>query len=264
MKAATNRAPRPKIAGMPCHVLTMRRLAPALLVLCLAPEPARADALADALRAAEAPVSLRVAFDLELVSPGARRVFRFDPRLPQADQWQLLVDEGEDGFLDDVAATWGAEAAPDGRLFPDDLQESIGDAVRLETIGGAQRFGFRHAPSANDGAFDIWAAERLSATAWLSPGTGRFLRIDYELPRPVDGPEGGRLLAFDQTYWLETDPAYGLSLITAIRVSFAARGGLRTIRREYSGRILKAELFFATPDAEAEFLLATNALRSAP
>ncbi|MEL7128056.1 MAG: hypothetical protein AAGK23_00775 [Pseudomonadota bacterium] len=213
-----------------------------------------ADPIEAALRATEAPNSLRVAFEVEIKSDSGFRIFAFDPRLPLEEQWTLVSEAGEDAFLDDLAATWGAEAAPDGRLFPDDLRASIGTDIAVEEIGPAWRLGFRHAPSANDGAFDVWAAERLDATAWLAPEAGRFLRIDYVLPRPVNGPEGGRLLRFDQSYFLETDPTYNVSLVTALTVKFEARGGLRTIRKSYTARTLRAEIFFATPEDEAAFL----------
>ena len=217
-----------------------------------------------ALKATEAPISLRIAFDVELKSDNGTRVFQFDPRWPDGQQWRLVADSGEDAFLDELAATWGAEAAPDGRLLPDDLRASIGAEPQINVLGDAWRFTFRHAPSANDGEFDVWAAERLEATAWLSPQSERFLRIDYRLPRPVSGPDGGRLLRFDQTYLLEPDPVFGLSLITSIRVAFEARGGFQTITRNYTSRILKAEVFFATPEDEAAFLSAGNALPSSP
>jgi len=234
------------------------------LILCAVDLPADAQALETALKATEAPIALRIAFEVELKSDTGRRVFSFDPRWPEGNQWRLSSDEGEDAFLDEVAATWGAEAAPDGRLLPDDLRASIGDAPSITEIGEAWRFTFRHAPSANDGEFDVWAAERLQATAWLSPVSERFLRIDYRLPRPVSGPEGGRLLRFDQSYLLEPDPVFGFSLITSITVAFQARGGFKTITRNYSSRILRAEVFFATPEDEAAFLSAANALPSPP
>ncbi|MEM9669075.1 MAG: hypothetical protein AAF950_09140 [Pseudomonadota bacterium] len=226
--------------------------------------PADMQALEMALKATEAPIALRIAFDVELRSDTGRRVFSFDPRWPEGDQWRISLDEGEDAFLDEVAAAWGAEAAPDGRLLPDDLRVSIGDAPQITEIGEAWRFTFRHAPSANDGEFDVWAAERLKATAWLSPETERFLRIDYELPRPVSGPEGGRLTKFDQSYLLEPDPVFGFSLITSIIIAFEAHGGFKTIRRNYSSRILRAEVFFATPEDESAFLSAANTLASHP
>ena len=222
------------------------------------------EPLEAALRASEAPIAVRIAFDVELKSDTSTQVYSFDPRWMEGDQWRLKSDSGEDAFLDQVAATWGAEAAPDGRLFPDDLRASIGDTPEIETIGSAWRFTFRHAPSANDKEFDVWAAERLEATAWLSPDTGRFLRIDYRLPKTVRGPEGGRLLRFDQSYLLETDPEFGLSLITGLSVAFEARGGFQTIRRNYSYRILLTEVFFATPDDEVRFLSSMNALPSSP
>jgi len=91
-----------------------------LTILQLAPP------LEEALQATEAPKSVRVAFEVELSTEDAIQVYRFDPRLPQSERWQLMRAAGEDAYLDQIAANWGAEAAPDGRLFPDDLRNSIG------------------------------------------------------------------------------------------------------------------------------------------
>ncbi len=209
-----------------------------------------------ALQAGEAPRAARIAFEVELKSEEAAQVYQFDPRLPYEDRWQLVSATGEDAYLDQIAATWGAEPAPDGRLFPDDLRASIGSMPRIEDVGAAWKISFRHQASANDGPFDVWAAERLDATAWLLPDEGRFLRIDYTLPDAVRIPEGGRLKAFQQTYLLEPDPVYGLSLITAFHVSFEAASLFRTERRAYSIQTRNVEVFFATPEAEARFVAA--------
>lgn len=66
-----------------------------------------ADPVEAALRASEAPKSLRIAFEVELKSDEASRVFKFDPRLEAAARWQLIHAEGEDGYLDDISAAWG-------------------------------------------------------------------------------------------------------------------------------------------------------------
>ena len=213
-----------------------------------------ADPIRAALQAAEAPKSVRIAFEVELRSETASRLYAFDPRLPQDLRWQLLSAYGEDEYLDDVAAGWAAEAAPDGRLFPDDLRASMGPAPTVLDAGAAWKVSFRHEPSGNDGAIDVWAAERLDATAWLSPETGRFLRIDYELPEPIRIPAGGRLMFYQQTYLLEPDPVYDLSLITSFKVQFEAKSLLRTTRRAFSMRTRNIEVFFATAEAEAQFL----------
>lgn len=206
-----------------------------------------------ALKASEAPNTVRVAFELELKSDSAVQVYQFDPRLDKAERWRLISEEGEDVYLDQVGAVWGAEEAPDGRLFPDDLRASIGDSPEISELGAAWKVSFRHNPSANDGLFDVWAAQRLEATAWLSPGAGRFLRIDYVLPKPARLPEGGRLMKYSQSYLLERDPVYDLSLITSFTTDFEARGGLRTERRHYTMQVRQMEVFFANPAAEAEF-----------
>lgn len=209
-----------------------------------------------ALEAGDTPLSVRAAFTVELRSEMGVRVFSYDPRLPTDEAWQLETAEGEDGYLDELASHWGAEAAPDGRLLPDDLRASLGDDVEVDVLGDAWRLAFEHTPSANDEALDLWVGARVEATAWLSPELGQFLRIDYHLPKPVRGPEGGRILSYEQSYFLEPDPVYNLSMITAFSLSFSARGGFQTIRQAYSMRVLELEVFFATPEDEDAFLQA--------
>ncbi len=208
----------------------------------------------EALKATEAPPTFRAAFKVELVSDKARRVFGFDPRLDPDERWYLIEATGEDGDLDHAASAWGAEAAPDGRLFPDDLRASLGQQVSVEDLGGAWRVRFRHSPSANDTEFDIWAAERLAATAWLEPTADRFLRIDYTLPQPVRGPEGGRLTRFNQSYLLDQDPIWQMSYIRSFTFEMEAKAAFRTIRRSYTARIHDTEFFFASRAAEEAFV----------
>jgi len=214
------------------------------------------DPIEVALQASDAPKSVRVAFEVELKSDEAVRGFRFDPRLAPEDRWQLIYATGEDNYLDEISAAWGAESAPDGRLFPDDLRESLGDEVVVEDLGAAWKLSFKHAPSRNDGEFDRWAAEQLEATAWLTPQTGRFIRIEYALPAPVNIPEGGRLLKYTQSYVLEPDPVYQLSLITSFQLELEARGFIRKEQRSYGMYIRNVEVFFATPEDEARFFKA--------
>jgi len=94
------------------------------------------------------------------------------------------------------------------------------------------------------------------------PEDHRILRIDYSLPAPVRIPEGGRLRRFDQTYLLEPDPRAGLSLVTSFHVEFEAASVLRTERRAYTIQTRSVEVFFATKEAEAQFL-AEQATRTA-
>ncbi|WOR15916.1 hypothetical protein RYZ27_04470 [Hyphomonas sp. FCG-A18] len=207
-----------------------------------------------ALRATEAPPTLRAAFMVEMTSDTARRVLRFDPRLPPNERWQLVEASGEDGALDDAAAAWGAEIAPDGRLFPDDLRASLGQMVEVEDLGTAWRVRFDHVPSENDSELDVWAVRQLEAEAWLEPVDGAFLRLNYVLPAPVRGPDGGRLTRFKQSYLLETDPVWGLSYVSRYSLSFEAKAAFRTIRRDYDAVISDATFFFASSEAERQFV----------
>ena len=137
--------------------------------------------------------------------------------------------------------------APDGRLFPDDLRASLGARVSVDDLGPAWRLSFQHAPSANDSALDVWATQRLQAVAWMEPTDGRFLRIDYALPRPVRGPKGGRLTRFEQSYLLETEPVWGLTYISQFQLRFEAKAAFKTIRQNYKAVITEATFFFASP-----------------
>lgn len=206
-----------------------------------------------ALSATEAPTTLRAAFTVEMESDHARRVYAYDPRKTGPERWQVLEWEGEDEELEKVAANWAAEASPDGRLFPDDLRASLGQQVMVDDMGPAWKVSFRHRPSQNDEAFDVWAAERLNATAWLDPVGERFLRIDYALPHPVKGPEGGKLTRYNQSYFLRTEPRWGMSYVSGFSIELEARAGFHTIRRNYSARIVSTDFFFANQAAEAEF-----------
>ena len=227
---------------------------PAGLLLILAFELSTANPAVDAaLQATEAPQSLRAAFTVVLESDGAQREYRFDPRLEVGDRWQLVHERGEDPDLDEAASSWGADAAPDGRLFPDDLRPSLGTRVDVADLGAAWRIAFRHKPSLNDTDIDVWFADRVDAEAWLDPVSKRFLRIDYDLPRPVRGPEGGRLTQFEQTYLLETEPNWGLSFVSSYSVSLEAKGGFRTFRRHYTATVTAIEFFFANEASQQEF-----------
>ena len=206
-----------------------------------------------ALQATEAPETFRAAFTVRLESDKAVRAFHYDPRLAPAKRWQLTEASGEDDDLDEVVAAWASEAAPDGRLFPDDLRPSLGPRVDVSDLGAAWRVTFRHLPSLNDSDLDVWFAERVDAEAWIDPESGRFLRLDYDLRRPVKGPDGGRLTAFEQTYLLESEPEWGLSYIAAYTMSLEAKGGFRTIRRDYTATITSIDFFFSSPEAEADF-----------
>ncbi len=207
-----------------------------------------------ALRATEAPDTLRAAFTVEMISAKAERTLSFDPRRPEDERWKLEDWKGEDSALDEAAAAWGAEPAPDGRLFPDDLRASLGPTVEVDDLGFGWRVSFDHAPSANDTALDVWATQRLDAKAWLEPREGRFLRIDYTLPRPVRHPKGGRLTRFEQSYLLESEPVWGMTYISQFKLEFEAKAAFKTIRQSYEATITEATFFFSSTSAEDQFV----------
>lgn len=212
-----------------------------------------------ALEATEAPETLRAAFTVELASSSARQTYLYDPRLPAGARWIEVERLGHDPELDQVAASWAAEPAPDGRLFPDDLRDSLGAQVEVNTDGDAWRLSFRHHPNYNDTEFDVWAAERLKATAWLDPVGERFQRIDYTLPKPVKGPSGGRLTRYEQSYHLKTEPRWGFSYVSGFTIDLEARAAFKRIERRFEARVTDVYFFFASTDAEAQY----DALRAA-
>ena len=211
--------------------------------------------LDEALKATEAPRTLRAAFTAELSSETATRTVTFDPRAPKGVRWSVTQRNGVDETLDEVIANWGNDAAPDGWLFPDDLRASVASTEVAEVLGPAWRIRFQHQMSSNDGALDAWAAETLEATVWVDPLSERFLRIDHELPRPVRGPMGGTLTRFHQTYLLETDARWGVSYVSAFSVDMAGRATFARLSRRYEAKVTELELFFASRDAERAFLV---------
>ena len=225
-----------------------------LIISMAFPLSAQSGPVDAALKATETPETLRAAFTVELKSGQATRLYSFDPRLDPGERWQLVDRRGEDEDLDAAALAWAKDAAPDGRLFPDDLRVSMGERLDVQDYGAAWRASFRHRPSLNDSELDVWFADRVNAEAWLDPEAGRFLRIDYDLPRPVRGPEGGRLTQFRQSYLLETEPEWDLSYIASYTMMMEAKGGFRTIRRDYTATVTSIEFFFASPQAEADFV----------
>lgn len=207
-----------------------------------------------ALEATEAPETFRAAFTVELRSQSARHVYAYDPRLPKVERWQVVAREGYDEELDAVAANWASEAAPDGRLFPDDLRACLGQTVQVNTEGHAWRVGFRHHPNYNDNEFDRWAAERLQANALLDPVGERFLQIDYTLPRAVNGPQGGKLTKYNQSYILSTEPRWGFSYVSGFTIDLEARAAFKRITRTYQAEVKDVQFFFASDEAEKLYL----------
>jgi hypothetical protein len=130
---------------------------------------------------------------------------------------------------------------------------SLGPEVEVNTDGDAWRVSFRHHPNHNDSEFDVWAAEQLRATAWLDPVGERFQRIDYALPKPVKGPSGGRLLRYEQSYELKTEPRWGFSYVSGFTIDLEARAAFKRIERRYEARVTDVYFFFASTDAETEY-----------
>ncbi len=209
--------------------------------------------LAKALDATEAPNTFRAAFTVELKSDSATRLYGFDPRRPKDQRWQLLDARGEDAELDMAGDAWGAEAAPDGRLFPSRLRASLGPSISVDELGGAWRLHFKHHPSANDSEFDLMAAEHLMATAWVDPYGERFLRLDYALPQPISMPDGGTLNRYTQSYFLKAEPRWGFSYVSGYSVNLQGQRSFVRQSRRYSATVTQAEFFFANAAAQAEF-----------
>ena len=220
--------------------------------------------LEDALRASDVPPSVRAAFTVELSNGSARRIYNYDPRRDRAQRWQQLEAHGQDAGLDRVAQSWAQEEAPDGRLFPDDLADSLSGTVHITDRGDAWRIDYRHVPSVNDTDFDIWAIQNLRAEAWLDPLSRRFLRVDYTLPHPVAGPQGGRLVSFKQSYLLEYDPVWQLSYISTYKLAIEAQAAFRRFHQDYEAVILEATFFFATAEAETSYMAANPNAKARP
>ena len=69
----------------------------------------------------------------------------------------------------------------------------------------------------------------------------------------MDGPRGVRLMRYSQSYFLETDPSYGLSYVSGLAIQLEARVSFQTVQRAYSARVLEVEFFFASAADQAEF-----------
>lgn len=208
----------------------------------------------EALEALEAPETLRAAFTVRLESDWAERVYSFDPRLPEAERWQVVSGEGDDDDLDRIAAAWGGAEAPDQRLFLRSLAGGVGKQVDVSDLGKAWRMQFDHIPRAMTyGVLDAEPTTPIEAELWLKPGMRRFMRFDFSLPQPVTTPDGVRLEEFRQSYLLETEPVWGLSYVSSIAVSLEAEGRYREVDHDYTAQIVSIEFFFTSPEAEALF-----------
>ena len=94
----------------------------------------------------------------------------------------------------------------------------------------------------------------MDASAWLDPVGNRLMRIDYSLPDPVSGPDGGKIQKYEQSYYLQTEPRFGLSYVSAFSIDLEARAAFKSFRRSYRARVLQAEFFFANQSAEQAFV----------
>jgi hypothetical protein len=81
----------------------------------------------------------------------------------------------------------------------------------------------------------------------------RFQRIDYTLPEPVKGPSGGKLIRYDQSYTLRTEPRWGFSYVSGFSVDLEARAAFNRFERRFEARVTDVYFFFASTDAEADF-----------
>ena len=108
-------------------------------------------------------------------------------------------------------------------------------------------------PWGKGGGVEVWAAGGLEAAAGVEPGGVRFLRNDSRRPHRVAGPEGGKLTRYEQSYFIRTEPRWGMSYVSSFSIDLEARAAFRTISRRYSANIVKTEFFFASAEAEADF-----------
>ena len=73
------------------------------------------------------------------------------------------------------------------------------------------------------------------------------------LPKPVAGPEGGTLTKYNQSYFLRTEPRWGMSYVSGFSIELEARAAFRKIERRYSANIVKVDFFFASAEAQKAF-----------
>ena len=208
-----------------------------------------------ALARSEPPTSMRAAFTAELTNGRAFREVRFDPRFSDGSQkWQVLSSEGDSQELDRAVREWGAESAPDGWLFPDDLRDSMGGIVDAQDLGSAWKIQFQHTPTENDGPLDIWAADHLVGYAWLEPVNQDILRVEYVALKPFSAPGGGTVEAYDHAYVLQRDPEYDITFVSAYTIDVQGKFLSTPMERSYRARITSVEFFFSSAVEEALFL----------
>ena len=85
-----------------------------------------------------------------------------------------------------------------------------------------------------------------------------LFRSDYALPRPVSGPSGGKLTRYNQSYILRTEPRWGFSYVSGFTVELEARAAFQRIKRRYEARVTDVQFFFASDQAEQEYLAARS------
>jgi hypothetical protein len=206
--------------------------------------------LESALKAAEAPVSLRAAFTATLSTETGEAVVRFDPRKPGYERWAILKGTTSPDLILAVNE-WMQEPAPDGRLFPDDLRPSIGGELDWRAIDGWWVASFRPKQSANDGEFDSWIASHLYGRAWIDPETNALSRIAYWAPRPFDAPDEGRVETLDQAWDFAYAPEFGASYAVSWRIRAEGSTALQPMRRSMTVTLSDIVLFDARNPAMA-------------
>ena len=206
-----------------------------------------------ALQTAEAPNALRAAFTVELRSTTAHRVYSYDPRLTLGDRWHLVTSVGADATLDAVAAAWAAEAAPDGRLFADNVRANMASNATVDDFGAAWRVRFDHTPVDASPVHNLATTNGLLGEAWIEPSAGRLMRLDYRLQAPVDQANGSELTEYSQSYILEAEPAWGLTYVAGYQVSLALDSHGERQSHAYRATIKDASFFFASPAEEEAY-----------
>jgi hypothetical protein len=134
--------------------------------------------------------------------------------------------------------------APDARLLPDILAARLAGGSVGVNPPGEVRVTF-DAPTEQGEGLGAWLPSRLAGTALMPPGAAAFSAVNLRADGPFDaGP--ARVSVFDQTYGLEVDALFDISLIRRFDLRAMARLGLGSVERRLSVDVLEVEPFFAT------------------
>ena len=208
------------------------------------------SALDDAIAASEPPPTLRIAFLGRLQTQTAWRDIHYDARRPRGDRFSILRGEGEDAELDAIVQDWSADAAPDGRLWADQLRSRLAKGGRATRQDGRMTAWFAPATTVGDAPLDTWMASHLSGRLTLDEDARFVEQIQFTAERAID-LGGARVTEFAQVYDLDIAPIYDVAFVRRFTLQGEGWSGWRT-----EARVLRFELL------EADFHMATDAEQS--